>query len=590
MTAVAEHEYAGATAQRVFDDPAVGEHYRQLHAAVFNTYNLQDVPRYLTEKSYLNGDRFSFKGHEFQLDIAMDTSREVNVQKCAQVGLSELMARYALAVTRIMPYFSVILTMPMAKDAQKFCKTRIDPIINDSPDLKMAIDRDLDNSEIKAIGTGLLYMRGTQGTTAALSVPADMLIHDELDRSDPATIGQYQSRLKHSRWKLTRKFGTPTADKVGISLAMDTSLRKRQMACCTSCNHWFVPSYHDHVVIPGFDGDKSTISKYMLGNLDWQNAYLACPRCGVNAYEALLPKNRNWVIENTDDNFTAIGYFVTPFSVPTIVSVPSLVVESTKYGSWTEFRNQALGETSADNEQALTEKDLLDTQFSGSLDSDTTHCMGIDVGQICHVKVGRIDPTTGMLLVVHRERCTLAELQRRKVALQRQYRVVMTVIDSFPETFMVQQMQKADRNLFGGVYHSNSALAVYQIVHVDEAKKEGKLPIHQAKIHRDLNFDKVMALFKNRMVRWAKQDDETSALFISHALDMTRKQEFNQWHEMQYVWQKSVEGNDHFWHALGYLHVACRLAPTAKATGVTNLSLASTIKMPSMKEVLRYGR
>ena len=585
MTAVADRWL-----EAEFDDKAVKEHFSNLHKAVYDTYDLADIPRYLSEKTFLNGQRFSFKHHEFQLDIASDTSRDINVQKCAQVGLSELMARYAMGATRIMPYFNVILTMPHTKDAQKFCRTRMDPTINESPDLKGAIDPNLNNSEIKSIGTGLLYMRGTKGSTTALSVPADMLIHDEVDRSDPATLGQYQSRLKHSPWKLTRKFGTPTADKVGIALAMEASLRLHHMVKCDKCNHQFMPNYHDHVVIPGFDGDKQNITKHMLGNLRWQEAYLACPKCGRTP--SLDPQYREWVCINNMSTYTARGYYVTPFSVPHVVSIPDLVKESTRYESWTEFRNQALGETSADANRVLTEEDLRNAMFEGSLDSGTVHCMGIDVGQTCHILVGRIDHASGMLLVVHKQRCSLTTLRETYLRLRSQYRVIMTVIDSMPETYLVAQLQKFDKNLYGGVYHDNKSLAVYELKRVDENVKEGKLHIHQAKIHRNLNFDEVMMLFKAGLVRWARgANDEDAALFVSHALDMTRIQDFEH-NEMAYVWRKSETAQDHFFHTLGYLHVACRLAPTAAVAmpAMDPTSMMRKIAMPSMKEVLQYGR
>ncbi|MFA9216812.1 MAG: phage terminase large subunit family protein, partial [Sphingomonadaceae bacterium] len=210
------------------DDPEIREHLARLGTALFNTYDLGDVVRYLEEKTYLKGDRFSFKDHEFQGEILSDTSKTVYVQKCAQIGMSEAMARYALAVARIMPYFSVILTMPFSADASNFSKTRLTPIIDESPDLRESMDRDLDNTEIKGIGSSLIYTRGCSGLTSAISVPADMLIHDEVDRSDPDALGQYQSRIKHSSFKLTREFGTPTLEGVGIALKMKTARRMRR--------------------------------------------------------------------------------------------------------------------------------------------------------------------------------------------------------------------------------------------------------------------------------------------------------------------------------------------------------------------------
>lgn len=563
-------------------DPEIREHMRRLHAALFDTYDLKDVVRYLTEKTFLSGDRFSFTDHEFQRDILSDTSLDINVQKCAQIGMTEAMARYGLAVCRIMPYFSVIMTMPFAGDASNFAKTRMAPIINNSPDLRDVMDGDLNNSEVKAIGNSLLYLRGCSGTTAALSVPADMLIHDEVDRSDPAILAQYQSRLKHSRWKLTRKFGTPTAEGRGIAAAMAGSKRKRHMVKCDHCNHTFAPSYHNDVKIPGFDGDKKEITKFTLPDIRWREAMLLCPKCG--RIPSLQFDRREWVMENPDDNFDSIGYFVTPFSVPNVVTISSLVRESTRYDGWTEFCNQALGETASDNDKQLTRPDVEETCVRVPLESTELHCMGIDVGQWCHITVGRITQA-GEFLVVWKERCVLAKLSDRKIALASRFRCITTVIDAFPETNMVFQMQAVDKNLYGGVYHANYKLPTYEIKMVEEDLKEGKLPINQASIHRNKNFDEVMALFKTKKLIWAATDESDDRLFVEHCLDMTRMQEMNNTHKgLVYVWEKSLAGQDHYMHALGYLHVACRLMPTASHS----ISFGSGMQMFRTFQVIRH--
>lgn len=566
-----------------FKDKDLEARYRQLANALFRNYNLQDIVRYLEEKTYLNGDRFSFKNHEFQETILSDTNAEVNVQKCAQVGMSEAMARYALGISKIIPYFSTILTMPHTNDIQKFCRTRIDPIIRASPDLDNAVNKALNNSEMKEIGNSMLYFKGTTGATTGLSVPADLLIHDEIDRSDPEKIGQYQSRLLHSKWKLTRRFSTPTMDKVGIAAAMDSSKRYRHMCKCDKCNHTFVPNYHDHVHIPDYNLDKQEISKHMLPMLRWQEAVLLCPKCG--RAPSLQNEHMSWVLENTRDHYFANGYFVTPFSVPNTVTIPSLVHSSTKYGSWSEFRNQSLGETAHEDNQSMTVTDLEKSKFQGSLETAEVHCMGIDVGQICHILVGRLTQE-GMLLVVHKERVRLGTMESRRFELMQKYRVIMTVIDSQPETSMVARMQAIDPNLWGAVYHKSTRLAVYDLVKVDENQTEGRLRINLAKIHDDLNFDQVMAMFKAGMVRWALQGNETDALFQAHALDMTRKLVMRR-DTMVYGWEKSNQAQDHFWHTLGYLHVACRLAPTAAMTlPVMPQDLVRRISMPGKGQAL----
>lgn len=558
-------------------DPALTEHLFRLEQALFNSYDLADVVRYLEEKTFLKGDRFSFVDHEFQKDILSDTSRVVYVQKCAQVGMSECMARYALAVSRVMPYFSVIMTLPFANDATNFTKTRLDPTIDESPDLRDSVDGDLNNAAVKSIGSSLLYMRGCSGTTTALSVPADMLIHDEVDRSDPDTLAQFQSRIKHSKWKLTRRFGTPTQDGRGIALEMTTARRMRRACTCNHCGTQFIPNFHKHVKIPDYTGEFKDINKHNIDDIRWREARLHCPGCDEEP--SLQPEHRQWVCENPQDQFEAIGYYVTPFEVPNVVTIPSLIQEITKYKTWAEFVNQALGETADAGNSQLVEADIEACRYHGSLVSNELHAMGIDVGQTCHITVGR-RTLQGQLLVVHREQCPLSKLAVRRRELAAKYRVLITVIDAFPETNLVHQMQGQDKNLYGGVYTSSLKLTTYEIVMVDENKAEGKLPINQAKIHRDVNFDEVMAMYKGRGILWASVGEQQDRLWTMHMLDMKRTQAFDKHQEIYYTWAKSKDGNDHYMHTLGYLHVASQLMATAsRDIPFANIPLFSTFRL-----------
>jgi hypothetical protein len=565
-----------------YSDGEVQAHYDRLHAALYNTYDLQDVVRYIEENTYLNGDRYSFKDHEFQKDIISDTSRVINVQKCAQVGLSEIMARYVVGLCRIMPYFSAILTMPYSGDATNFVKTRINPIIQNSPDLRDHVDPDLDNTSIKGIATSLMYARGTSGETAALSVPADLLVHDEVDRSDAFTLAQYQSRIKHSRWKLTRKFGTPTLPGVGIALEMQSSRRKRHMCKCDKCNHWFVPSYHTDVVIPGYTGELRDITKDNINRLNWRDAHVVCPKCGREP--SLQFDRREWIFENPNDNFEAVGYFVTPFSVPNVVGTPQIVYESTKF-PWHEFCNQTLGETNSERTAELTREDVDACRYDGSLDSTALHCMGSDMGNICHITVGRLTQE-GHLVVVHRERVPMAKFKDRVAALKAKYRILISVFDAFPHTDTILTMQQKDKNLFGGVYHQSKKLATYSVVMGEKDDSKGKLPINQASIHRDLNFDAIMGLFQDRKLIWARGDENDAALFEGHVLAMKRKQELDRDNEIVYRWIKPADGQDHYMHSLGYLYVACRLMGTAhRSLGGTATQLIGRVRAATRQEI-----
>lgn len=570
-----------------YGDNLVLEHLKRIKSATFNHYDLGDVVRYIEEQTYLAGDRFSFKDHEFQKDIISDTSQEVNVQKCAQVGLSEIMARYALAVCRVMPYFNTILTMPGAKDSENFFKTRINAVINDAPDLLGALDDDIDNTSMKGFGGSILYGRGTRGSTAALSVPADLLIHDELDRSDPATIKQYVSRLKHSQWKLIRRFGTPTVSGLGIAKAMTISMRKRHMCKCNHCNHQFVPNYHTNVVIPGYDRPKNEISSHNLNSIRWQEAYVACPKCGKEP--SLQPEYREWVVENTSDNFNAKGYYVTPFSAPNVVPISRIVEESTLFG-WDEFLNQTLGETASSEASTLTEDDINGCKYTaGTLKTGDLHAMGVDLGVVCYFTIGRRD-SSGRLLLVHRERCQLAELRATRARLMMEYNVLVSVWDWQPYTTEIMELQKIDPNLYAARYGATKDTRTFNVMSKEESIEQGLLPLKMAIISRELHFDALMNLIKKSRFVWASQGEAEDNMFVAQMLDMKRELQADAYGEGYFKWVKNPNDQDHYHHSLGYLETACGLMETATvAIPAVGVPLFSRIKVASKKETAYYG-
>lgn len=557
------------------------EHIARLKTAVSETYDLAQVPRWITDHTYIRGEKYSFDGYEFQREILSNTSRVINVQKSSQVGLSEIQARWALGVSEIFPAFSTIYTMPFGGDVRDFARTRVDPVINGSPRLQQAVNGDLNNSEIKQIHSSFLYFRGTSGTTQAISVPADCVISDEIDRSDSATLGQYTSRLSNSPYRLRRNFSTPTIEGHGINLAMKTSKRYKRMCKCHRCATWFLPKY-EQVRIPGYDKSLQELTKQNLHSTRYLEAELLCPKCGKTP--DLAYTNCEWVLENPDDSYEAAGFFVTPFMCPR-KSIVSLVTDSTEYGNYAEFVNQGLGETCEQSSEALTLEDLTQSKVTTPLDSTHGHAMGIDVGLLCHVVVGRLTQENH-LLIVHREVVPLSQIEQRKNELKAKYRVLLTVMDTQPFTDLIQRLQRSDKTLFGANFSTTKVAAPYEIKMFKGDEKEGKLPVHLAKIDRDRNFDILLGMFKAKEVLIYAQDPEIDEQFDKHCLDIKRVQLFDSDNVLTYTWQKSKQGNDDFFFATGFLLAACRLrGAVGHSTPLlgANMPMIQRIKIKSLQ-------
>lgn len=548
-------------------DAYTQEHVERLKAAVLQGHTLATLADWIQRHTFLRGQPFTFLNHEFQLRIASDSSRGVNVRKCSQIGLSELSARLALATCSVLSGSTFIYTLPTAAFAKTFAKTRMDPIIATSPALSAAANSITNNSEVKQFNDSFLFIKGTVGQAAAISVPADGLFHDEVDFSDLAVLSNYESRLTHSPHKLKRKFSTPTVTGYGISAEMDASRRFWYMVKCNHCGEQFVPNYLAHVRIPGWDRAMKEITRDRLPHIAYQQAELHCPSC--DAVPSLQPEHREWVLENNSENHEAAGYQIQPFDAPNIISIPDLVVASTKYERHVDFVNFALGLPAEDKESTLTKADIDACYVEGAQPGFFTNVMGIDMGLICHVVVAGVDPY-GRLMVVHTERVPLAQLETRKQELGVRFQVRLTVMDSQPYADTLMRLQAKDSNLYGAVYVQSKDLAIYTVKKLedqeegdaDERKvRAGEEQVRQVNINRNRAFDGLMEAIRSLNVLLV--EDANRPIVTAHLQDMKRIRDFSSDKEVTFVWRKSTKGEDHFHHALGYAFVAAKMRAVA---------------------------
>lgn len=555
------------------------DHIERIRTAIEGVYGLANLDQYIEKKTYLNGKLFSFDGHEFQREIVKGTCNTEITVKIAQVGLSEITYRYALAACRILDDFSVIYTFPNASDSEKMCKTRIDPIISGSPDLAQSVNKNLNNSEIKQFGrNSFLYMKGTRSEAGAISVPADMVIHDEWDRSDVSTASMYIARMQHKPYKLRRLFSTPTVAKYGISKEAETARRLHFMPTCQACNHKWIPSYFEDVKVPGFDGDLRDITKQNLRSFRWQAAYIACPRCGKDP--KISYQTGQWVCENPTEDWPSIARFITPFVVPTIITPSYLVKNSTEYEKYSEFMNQGLGLVAEDEQESLTKADIEAAGVDAELASSELHVFSADMGLVCHAVVGR-ETLDGTMVVVHKERIPLAKFEARRMELMRQYNCVTSVMDSQPYVDMISRITGWDPNAHGALFTTFASGPTIRVQEQEEDFQEGKMNFRIAKIRRNEALDALMAIFKRREIVIRKTSEWDT--FVDHMLSLKRIQKFNNNNELTYVWEKTGQETDHYHFALLYLWVALRIRGAAKNTlsALGSLPIISKVRVGS---------
>ena len=553
-------------------------HLERIKSATINAFSTKTLPEWIVKNTKINGQPFSFKNHEYQEEIARDESQEVVVRKCAQVGISELSARMALALTNVIPGYTAIYTLPTAKFAAVFMRTRIDPVIQSSEYLSQAVHQSTDNADVKRFGDSYIYMKGSQSTNSPLSIPCDHLFHDEIDASDQEVLSVYQSRLTHSIYKRKTKLSTPTLPKFGIDYEFYRSRRHFNMVKCNHCNAWFAPDYYKHVKVPGSTMDLKEVTKQNLFSINYREAFVECPSCGKAP--SLQPEHRQWVCENPDENFVAAGYQVTPFDAPNIISPGYLIEASTQYRKRTDFDNQNLGIPAEDKDATLTQEELQAGLVENpGLGWGYGTVMGLDMGLLCHCVIAAPKPD-GTFPIVHTEVISLGDVQKRRKELARQYRVRITVVDSLPYTETVIRMQEEDPNLYGAFYMETKTLDTHVVKDREADKEKGTMDLRQVNVNRNKAFDALMGDVRAGFV--TKVKDENDDLWIAHMQDMKRVKGYDQENELRYVWRKSQGGDDHFHHATLYAWVAGHMLGVSRPliimpTGIMSFRVEKTV-------------
>lgn len=191
------------------------------------------------------GVPLDFRNHLFQYDIYRDFSPEqVNI-KAAQIGDTVCKIFKTFFVAKKMG-LDIIFTQPTDSDVSIFAGGKVNRIIRHN-EILQGYTKDKDSVEQKQIGDAMIYYRGTFTKKAAISVTADLLVHDEVDFSDQEVIGDYESRLQHSPYKWRWYFGHPSAPEIGVAHYWEKSDQKHWFIKCEHCNEWQYMSWPDSI-------------------------------------------------------------------------------------------------------------------------------------------------------------------------------------------------------------------------------------------------------------------------------------------------------------------------------------------------------
>jgi hypothetical protein len=541
-------------------------HLEQFHQDLRARYPLDGATmtysQWLAANTRLGVRPFGFKGFEFQQAIVDDMHPDMAVIKCSQIGLTETQIRKFLAFLKRHRSTSGIFTFPDEKMFKKNSKTRIKPVVS-QPVFNSTLNetkpsRSMELYEIDGSFAHILGM--TEGD--ATSTPADILFHDELDLSDQAMIGLYQSRLQNSDFKITQRFSTPTHPGFGIDAAYQASDQRQYMVRCDGCGHWQAPGFEmGFLHLPGYagDGKLDDLDADGVAGIDLDGCYVKCEHCSAKL-DLWDPGKREWVAAYPAR--MGRGYRVSPFSPChgriTVQYILQQLLRMKQLNQLKGWYNTVLGQTYSDGNSKL-EPDKVKLIMRGpervEVGSTVPVALGCDMGKTCHLVLGvprgdDVDP-------FHFEQVPSEKIEDRIEQLLRSYNIVAGAVDRHPYTPTADRIRILSRGVVLPVEYRGAPLV--NLVH-DEYDN-----LNFVQINRTAAIDAVVKAVLNRSFEMRGYGGLASVL-IEHMCDMVRIET----DEKPATWEKTT-GADHFMHSLVMLKASVKIRNIILAQSETEL-------------------
>lgn len=303
------------------------------------------------------GEAFSFHDRPWLIDILTDQNPEIVVTACAQVGKTVTFIIKILYAIKHMG-LQVIYTMPTDDDVRETVASKVNKLISANNHEFEGMDSD--SIERKEINGRFVFFKGTVSKTAAISTTADLLVHDELSRSDQLAIHTYKSRTKASPYKGRWLFSNPGTERDELDLAWEKSDKKEWVIECPHCKDRHFLSFPESV--------------------DQERKCYICKECKAPISDDVRRKGK-WEAQNKVSKIS--GYHISHLMCCWISAEE--IIEDSK-GDPAYFNNFVLGKPYSPGDVSITKSTILDIWTPKELDNGKRY-IGIDVGNLKHYVV-----------------------------------------------------------------------------------------------------------------------------------------------------------------------------------------------------------
>lgn len=475
------------------------------------------ILQWITERGILDekGEAFSFIDRPWLLDILCDWTPQIVLTACAQVGKSVSFSVKSLFGVKHLR-FNIIYTMSSDTDVNEFVSSKFNKIVqtNHHEFEGMATD----NVERKELNDRFIFFKGTNSKTAAISTTADLLIHDEISRSDQNSIETYKSRTKASQYKGRWLFSNPGTERDELDLTWQKSDQKEWVITCPSCKD------EHYLVWPE--------------SINLEGKYYQCRACRKPISDDVRRQGK-WVAQRPGSKIS--GYHISHLMCCWIK--PEEVIEDSQ-GDSAYFNNFVLGKPYSPGDLSVTKTTILDLWTPKDLNTGDLF-LGVDVGNIKHyvirsakglVKIGRITKNSEIDDLIAFWKPKFGVIDAMPDSTLSKY-----ITDKYP--FMLMSYFQENAN--------NPQTIVWWGKHGEQQSDKSSIVYS----HRDRILDQHLTNMIEAKHLIGLTTDKEFQLYIKHYETLRREKVVNNKGIERYIWA-STTGEDHYVFADLYAYLA----------------------------------
>jgi hypothetical protein len=486
------------------------------------------ILQWLTECGIVNekGEAFDYHNRPFLLDILTDFTPNIALMACAQVGKSVSFSLKTLFAVKHL-HMNVIYTMPTDAFVNEFVASKFNKIVQMNYHEFKGMETD--NVQRKELNDRFIFFDGTESKTAGISTTADVLVHDEISRSNQAKIVQYRSRTKASQYKGRWLFSNPGSERDELDLEHQKSDQKEWFVTCPHCKDQHPLSWPDSVDIEAKRYVCRACKEYLTDDVRRKGKWI--DKDGIEWSGTINP------------NYRVSGWRISHLMCPDI-PLEDIIADS--QGDPAYFNNFVLGRAYTPGDLSVSKTTILDLWTPKSLTTGNVF-IGVDVGNIKHYVVGTERGLTHIgrfsqwselddLLAFHKPTAGVMDAMPDNTAAKH-----------YVATYPFMQMSFFQENT------NNPQTIVWWGKSGQPDTPQNKQGVVYS--HRDRILDQMLTGMIEANFLIGVPTDANFHLYIKHFETLRRAKVVNNKGIERYVWE-STTGEDHFVFATLYYYLA----------------------------------